>query len=92
MSERNFARAFVAETGATPARFVERLRVEAARIALSQGQGPIERVAIAAGFGSAERMRRAFHRHLGVSPTDFQARFGAPAGAKHHEDNRHSPL
>lgn len=92
MSERTFARAFRAEAGDTPARFVERLRVEAARIALSQGGCAVERAALAAGFGSAERMRRAFHRHLGVSPSDFQARFGPRKGDKSDEEDRHSYL
>jgi transcriptional regulator GlxA family with amidase domain len=68
MSPRNFARAFLAETGATPAKAVERLRVEAAR-ALVETQGlPIEAVAEQTGFGDPERMRRAFLRAFGQPP------------------------
>jgi transcriptional regulator GlxA family with amidase domain len=91
MSERTFARAFRAETGETPARFVDRMRVEAARVLLSQGTQAVEQAAVGAGFGSAERMRRAFHRHLGVSPSDFQARFGARFGGS-NEDHRNSHI
>jgi transcriptional regulator GlxA family with amidase domain len=75
MSERTFARAFVRETGETPARYVERARLEAARRLLSGSALPVAVVAARAGFGSDERMRRAFQRHLKVSPGDFRARF-----------------
>lgn len=68
MSPRNFARAFAAETGTTPAKAVERLRLEAARTAVETGHAPIDRVAEAAGFGDAERMRRAFLRAFGQPP------------------------
>ncbi|MBS0295358.1 MAG: GlxA family transcriptional regulator [Proteobacteria bacterium] len=68
MSPRNFARAFLAETGSTPAKAVERLRVEAAR-ALVEAEGqPIEAVAQRTGFGDPERMRRAFLRAFGQPP------------------------
>jgi transcriptional regulator GlxA family with amidase domain len=68
MSPRNFARAFTAETGTTPARAVERLRLEAARTAVETGHAPIDRVAEAVGFGDPERMRRAFLRAFGQPP------------------------
>ena len=68
MSPRNFARAFAAETGVTPARAVERLRVEAARERIEAGPEPIEIIAQAAGFGEPERMRRAFLRAFGQPP------------------------
>jgi transcriptional regulator GlxA family with amidase domain len=68
MSPRHFARAFAAETGVTPAKAVERLRVEAARERIEAGAEPIDRVAEAAGFGDAERMRRAFIRAFGQPP------------------------
>ncbi|HEX8066879.1 MAG TPA: GlxA family transcriptional regulator [Thermoleophilaceae bacterium] len=75
MSERNFARAFRREVGATPASYVEALRVERARIALEGSEEPIEAVARRCGFGTPETMRRAFHRQLGVTPGDYRSRF-----------------
>ncbi len=68
MSPRNFARAFAAETGVTPARAIERLRVEAARARIEAGGEPIERIAGATGFNDPERMRRAFLRAYGQPP------------------------
>ena len=76
LSERHFARLFIAQTGTTPARFVERARVEAARGLLEGSPAPVETIAEQAGFGSAETMRRAFVRVLGVAPADYRARFG----------------
>jgi len=75
MSERNFARVFLRETGLTPGAFVETARLEAARRQLEDSAHPIERVARDAGFGNAERLRRTFLRRLGVSPLDYRRRF-----------------
>ena len=69
MSPRHFARAFHTETGVTPAKAVERLRVEAARNALDGGAVSVQRVAADCGFGDAERMRRSFARILGMTPS-----------------------
>jgi transcriptional regulator GlxA family with amidase domain len=69
MSPRHFARAFHTETGVTPAKAVERLRVEAARAALDGGAVSVQRVAADCGFGDAERMRRSFARILGMTPS-----------------------
>ncbi len=68
MSPRHFARAFTAETGTTPAKAIERLRLEAARTRVEASHEPIDRVAEAAGFGDPERMRRAFLRAFGQPP------------------------
>ena len=68
MSPRHFARAFTAETGVTPAKAVERLRLEAARVRVEAGHEPIDRVALTAGFRDPERMRRAFLRAFGQPP------------------------
>ena len=68
MSPRHFARAFAAETGMTPAKAIERLRLEAAREQVESGTEPIEGVAAGAGFGDPERMRRAFIRAFGQPP------------------------
>ena len=68
MSPRHFARAFTAETGVTPAKAVERLRLEAARDRVEASAEPVDRVAEHTGFGDAERMRRAFLRSFGQPP------------------------
>jgi transcriptional regulator GlxA family with amidase domain len=75
MSARHFARAFRAETGVTPARYVERVRLEAARRRLEDGNEPIAVVAAACGFGTAETMRRVFLRALDVGPAEYRRRF-----------------
>jgi transcriptional regulator GlxA family with amidase domain len=75
MSDRNFARAFRRETGMTPAAYVEAARVESARIALESGDLPVESIALQAGFGTVETLRRAFRRRVGVSPVDYRSRF-----------------
>lgn len=77
MSARTFARAFARELGETPARYVERTRVEAAQRALTRGSQSLEEVAAAAGFGSAEILRRAFQRHLHVNPKQYRQHFAA---------------
>ena len=76
MSTRNFARVFLAETGMTPAKFVEKARLDAARHYLATSDYRIEMAAKVSGFGDAERMRRAFLRNLGINPLDYRARFG----------------
>ena len=68
LSPRQFARAFLAETGCTPAKAVERLRVEAATPRVEAGDEPIERIAVSVGFVDPERMRRAFIRVTGHPP------------------------
>jgi transcriptional regulator GlxA family with amidase domain len=68
LSSRQFSRAFREETGQTPAKAVERLRVEAARQMLEQGRHTIETIADETGFFDRERMRRAFLRTLGQPP------------------------
>ncbi len=79
MSPRHFARAFRGETGVTPARYVERVRLEAARRLLEDTSVAISAVATEAGFPSAETMRRAFVRTLAVSPVEYRRRFhGGP--------------
>ena len=67
MSPRNFARRFSIETGTSPAKAVERLRLEAARAAIESGSS-VSQAAAQSGFGDSERMRRAFLRHFGAPP------------------------
>ncbi len=74
MSERSFARKFKDETGMTPAHYVEAARLQAARVELEQSDMPVEQIAVQSGFGNAERMRRVFQRHLGISATDYRHR------------------
>jgi transcriptional regulator GlxA family with amidase domain len=76
LSERQLTRLFAKETQTTPARFVERVRVEAARDLLEASGSSVDAVAEACGFGSAETMRRAFRRVLGVGPGEYRQRFG----------------
>jgi transcriptional regulator GlxA family with amidase domain len=68
LSPRQFARAFSAETGLTPAKAVERFRLEVARTAVEQSEASFEQIAAAAGFGDPERMRRAFLRTFRLAP------------------------
>lgn len=75
MSPRNFFRVFVREVGMTPARFVERVRVEAARRLLEETSRGIPDIAAACGFGSPETMRIAFRRTLGVPPKRYRSGF-----------------
>jgi transcriptional regulator GlxA family with amidase domain len=75
MSERSFSRHYSEATGQTPARAIERLRVDAARRLLSESRTPVKHIAQRCGFGSEETMRRSFLRLLAVTPQDYQSRF-----------------
>ena len=75
MSERSFSRHYAEATGQTPARAIERLRVEAARRLLSESRTSVKRIAQRCGFGSEETMRRSFLRQLSVTPQDYRSRF-----------------
>ena len=77
MSERSFVRHFRAATGQTPARAVERLRVEAARRLLATTRWPVKRIAQRCGFGSEETLRRSLLRQAQTTPRDYRARFAA---------------
>jgi transcriptional regulator GlxA family with amidase domain len=77
MSERSFSRHYADATGQTPARAVERLRVEAARRLLSETRQPVKRISQRCGFGSEETMRRSFLRVLAATPQDYRSRFSS---------------
>jgi transcriptional regulator GlxA family with amidase domain len=77
MSQRNFARAFRLQTATTPARYVESVRLEAARRLLEESAETIEAVALTCGFGTAETMRRSFLRALAVGPAEYRRRFSS---------------
>jgi len=82
LSPRQFARAFREEVGVTPARMLERLRVEAARRRLETGRAGLAAVVETSGFGTEETMRRAFLRQVGTPPGDYRDRFRPRAGAQ----------
>jgi transcriptional regulator GlxA family with amidase domain len=75
MSPRHFSRVFAAEVGASPARFVESVRVQRARDLLESTADTLDTIAAHCGFGTAETLRRAVHRHLGVAPDTYRRRF-----------------
>jgi transcriptional regulator GlxA family with amidase domain len=75
MSTRNFARVFVKETGLTPAKFVEKVRVEMARRYLEDSDLSMDQVAGKCGLGGLISMRRTFIRHMSVSPSDYRRTF-----------------
>ncbi|MDQ8729964.1 GlxA family transcriptional regulator [Bradyrhizobium sp. LHD-71] len=79
MSARHFSRSFTAETGISPSKAVERLRIEVAQARVQSGSEPIEAIAKVSGFGDAERMRRAFMRTFGHPPQALRR------AAKQHE-------
>jgi len=72
LSPCQFGRTFLAETGETPAKAVERLRVEVARHRVERSAEPIEKIAEAVGFADPERMRRAFIRITGHPPQSLR--------------------
>ena len=72
LSPRQFSRVFRLETGLSPAKAIENLRLEAARLMLEQGRLPVETIARANGFGDRERMRRSFLRSYGQTPQSIR--------------------
>jgi len=75
MSVRHFTRVFTAEVGETPGRFVERVRLEAARRDLETTNDTLDVIATNNGFGTAETLRRVFQRRLSVAPDSYRRRF-----------------
>lgn len=80
MSPRNFARVFVNDTGLTPAKFIEKLRIEAARKYLEDTDLSIEQISEKCGLGSMVSMRRVFLRHLEISPSYYRNSFKTSLG------------
>jgi transcriptional regulator GlxA family with amidase domain len=79
MSSRHFSRVFTTEVGETPARYVERIRVDAARTELETTTGSLDLIATRCGLGTAESLRRAFQRRVGVAPGAYRRRFHSQA-------------
>ncbi|NGO09972.1 helix-turn-helix domain-containing protein [Streptomyces sp. HC44] len=75
LSPRHFARAFQTETGMTPGRYVDRVRIEQARRLLEDTADGIEEISRACGYGTPEAMRRAFVKALGTAPAEYRRRF-----------------
>jgi transcriptional regulator GlxA family with amidase domain len=80
-SVRHLTRVFQRELGVTPGRYIERVRVEAAKLRLQRSDEPLASVAQATGFGSDETMRRAFWRELSTTPAAYRARFRTTGAA-----------
>jgi transcriptional regulator GlxA family with amidase domain len=79
MSPRNFARVFAKETGITPARFIEKIRVESARRRLEESGDDLDKVARDCGLSSVQALRRSFVRVLRVTPSEYRRRFSDAA-------------
>lgn len=75
ISPRHFARVFQAETGTTPGRFAEGVRVERAKLYLEESDWSLARVAERSGLGSEDSLLRSFRRRLGITPREYRARF-----------------
>jgi transcriptional regulator GlxA family with amidase domain len=75
MSPRNSSRTFNREIGVAPGKFVEQCRLEIARQRLEDSQAPLSEIAGKCGYGSADGLRLAFERNLGVSPSAYRQRF-----------------
>ena len=75
MSPRNFARTFFRETGTTPARYIELVRLEHVIRLLEGSNQPVASIATECGFSSTEQLRRAFHRQFGIGPVAYRERF-----------------
>jgi transcriptional regulator GlxA family with amidase domain len=81
LSVRQFSRSFVAATGTSPAKAIERLRVEAAKPAIEDGREMLEVIAKRVGFGDAERMRQSFYRVMGQTPQELRRHSKRKIGA-----------
>lgn len=77
MSPRNFARVFLRETGVTPAKYIEKLRLESARRRLEESHLSLEEISSECGIGNADALRRLFLRHMKTTPSDYRRNFGS---------------
>jgi transcriptional regulator GlxA family with amidase domain len=77
MSPRNFARVFLRETGITPAKYIEKVRLETARRRLEESRLTIDEISSECGIGSADGLRRLFLRHLKTTPSDYRKSFAS---------------
>jgi transcriptional regulator GlxA family with amidase domain len=77
MAPRSFHRHFLARTQLTPAKAIERLRLDQARSLIETTNLRLTTIAARVGFGSEERLRRSFQRSLGIAPNEYRERFQA---------------
>lgn len=77
MSERSFSRIFKAESGSTPASFVEAARLDQARRLIQEQKQPLKRIAQHCGFSSLDAMRKAFMRRISIGPAEYRKRFAS---------------
>jgi hypothetical protein len=87
MSPRNFARPFKHELGITPGKYVEQVRIEAAKGRIAESARSVKEVAVICGFQTVEFFRRSFARHTGINPLAYRARFrsnGPQHAPAHH--------
>jgi transcriptional regulator GlxA family with amidase domain len=80
MSERHFGRVFTATFGSTPGAWIARLRLEAAKRRIEQNAGSLKDVARQCGFGDEQRLRRAFQKSLGLTPSEYRSLVAASPG------------
>jgi transcriptional regulator GlxA family with amidase domain len=76
MSARNFARVFMRESGITPAKYIEKLRLETARRRLEETKLTLDEISNECGVGNADALRRMFLRHMKTTPSDYRRSFG----------------
>ena len=88
MSPRNFARVFIKEMKTTPAKFVERLRVETARRRLEESQNSMETIASECGFGNVNSMRNVFQRALKIAPGQYRRHFRHVKRSRRNSKNK----
>jgi transcriptional regulator GlxA family with amidase domain len=89
MAPRSFARTYVEKLGRTPAKMVEAMRLEAACRGLEESRLPLKSIADAVGYGDEQRLRRAFGRHFGISPSEYRERFSS--SPRDHDDGPGQP-
>ncbi|WDD95598.1 GlxA family transcriptional regulator [Burkholderia sp. FERM BP-3421] len=86
MSVRNFSRVFLREARVSPAEFVERARVDAARRLLERGRKPLKTIAAECGFRDGQHLREVFRRRLGVAPLQYRSSFGGIGEPRARDD------
>jgi transcriptional regulator GlxA family with amidase domain len=86
LSSRQFARRFQMAFGVTPALYVERLRLDEARLRLASGHEKVSSIALSTGFNSDDAFRRAFERRFGVSPSTYRGRFAGLASEEYRDE------